>query len=124
MVAIMAKVWSLTGSSFFQRVYTWFDIIFYSFNIIASQYALIGEGVEHIEVQRILQAFGILFFLAKNFYFMKLVDQIAPLIDIIIQIFVDIKWFLFVFFCFIISFGCSFFLIGSNQLENDNLDEL
>jgi hypothetical protein len=32
----MAKVWSLTGSSFFQRVYTWFDIIFYSFNIIAS----------------------------------------------------------------------------------------
>jgi hypothetical protein len=36
MVMIMAKVFHLTGSSFFKRVYTWFDIVFYSFNTIAS----------------------------------------------------------------------------------------
>lgn len=80
----MGKVITLQGSSFFRRVYTWFDIIFYSLNTMASALALQGEGMGTIERQRILQAFAILFFLAKNFYFMKLVDEIAPLIDIII----------------------------------------
>jgi hypothetical protein len=54
---------------------------------------------------------------------MKLVDEIAPLIDIIIQVFIDIKWFLFVFMCFIVSFGVAFYLFGKNQIELDNLDE-
>ena len=54
---------------------------------------------------------------------MKLVDQIAPLIDIIIQVFIDIKWFLFVFLCFIISFAIAFYLLGSNQMEHDDLTE-
>ena len=84
MVLIMAKVFTLTGSSFFSRIYTWFDIFFYTLNTIASFKALTGEGLETIEQQRKLQSFGILLFLAKNFYFMKLVDEIAPLIDIII----------------------------------------
>jgi hypothetical protein len=84
MVLIMAKVFTLMGSSFFSRIYTWFDIFFYTLNTIASFKALTGEGLETIEQQRKLQSFGILLFLAKNFYFMKLVDEIAPLIDIII----------------------------------------
>ena len=54
MVLIMAKVFSLTGMSFFKRVYTWFDIVFYTFNTIASQFALQGDGIESMEIQRIL----------------------------------------------------------------------
>ena len=52
MVLIMAKVIQLTGSSFFKRVYTWFDIIFYSFNTVASFEALKENGLETIEYQR------------------------------------------------------------------------
>jgi hypothetical protein len=115
MVIIMARVFYLTGSSFFKRVYTWFDIVFYSLNTIANMLALSGDGISSMETQRLLQSFSILFFLAKNFYFMKLVDEIAPLVDIIIQVFFDIKWFLFVFMAFVLCFGISFFLIGNNQ---------
>lgn len=92
-------------------MYTWFDIFFYTLNTIASQLAL-TDGVNGQQLIRQLQAVGILLFLAKNFYFMKLVDNIAPLIDIIIRIFIDIKWFMFLFFCFIVCFGFSFNLLG------------
>ena len=119
----MAKVFSLTGSSFFKRIYTWFDVVFYSLNTIASYKAMSGDGLETLKSQRILQSFCIIFFLAKNFYFMKLVDEIAPLIDIIIQVFFDIKWFLFVFMGFLVSFCIAFFLLGSNQLQFDNITE-
>jgi hypothetical protein len=54
---------------------------------------------------------------------MKLIDQIAPLVDIMIRVFYEIKWFLFVFFLSISSFGVSFFLLGQNQLQFDNLNE-
>ena len=54
---------------------------------------------------------------------MKLVDEIAPLIDIIIRIFIDIKWFMFIFFCFVVCFGFAFFLLGQNQEEYDNLTQ-
>lgn len=60
--------------------------------------------------------------MAKNFYFMKLVDQIAPLIDIIIQVVIDIKWFMFIFVACLFCFGFSFNLLGSNQLEYDNIE--
>ena len=111
MLTIMAQIFYFTGKSFFYRVYTWFDIFFYTLNTIASQLSL-TDGLESQNLIRKLQAAGILLFLAKNFYFMKLVDEIAPLIDIIIRIFIDIKWFMFIFFCFIVCFGFAFFLLG------------
>jgi hypothetical protein len=111
MVCIMFKVLTLMGKKFLFRVYTWFDIIFYVLNTIANQYVL-KDGEESIKIQRVLQSFAILFFLAKTFYYMKLIDQIAPLVDIIIRVFVEIKWFVFVFFISIGSFGISFFLLG------------
>ena len=54
---------------------------------------------------------------------MKLVDEIAPLIDIIIQVFFDIKWFLFVFMAFLLSFSVAFYLLGNNQRQFDNLTD-
>ena len=54
---------------------------------------------------------------------MKLVDQIAPLIDITIKVVLDIKWFLFIFISCLCAFGFSFFLLGANQLEFDELDD-
>ena len=112
MVSIMIRTYILAARNYFDRVYTWFDIMFYTLNTIANQFAFYQES--YIEVQRILQAFCVICFLGKNFYYMSLVDQIAPLIDIIIRIFFDIKWFLFIFLACIFSFGLSFYLLGAN----------
>jgi hypothetical protein len=123
MIFVMIKMFSLTGIQFFKRVFTWFDIFFYILNTIQSLMAIQGEGLESLQHQRVLQSMAILFFLAKSFYFMKLIDEIAPLIDIIIQVFFDIKWFLFVFMCFIVSFSIALFLLGQNQREFDGLTQ-
>ena len=40
MLTIMAQIFYFTGKSFFYRVYTWFDITFYTLNTIASQLSL------------------------------------------------------------------------------------
>jgi hypothetical protein len=50
---------------------------------------------------------------------MKLVDSIAPFIDIIIQIVFDIKYFMMVFIMAMVSLALSFFLLGQNQLDYD-----
>jgi hypothetical protein len=75
--------------------------------------------MESVKIQRVLSSFAILCFLAKTFYYLKLVDQIAPIIDIIIRIVFDIKWFMFVFVLSIAAFSTSFFLLGRNQVDYD-----
>ena len=114
MLIIMWRVFTLTGRKYLYRIYTWFDLTFYILNSIANFRILTSNDDSAISQQRVLFAFAILFFLASTFYFMKLVDNIAPLIDIIIRIFYDIKWFIFVFLCVICSFGFSFYLLGAN----------
>ena len=111
---IMIRVFMLTGKKYLYRVYTWFDLTFYIFNTIANFHLLTKENEDSIKDMRVLYAFAILFFLASTMYFMKLIDNIAPIIDIIIRIFFDIKWFVFVFLCVISAFGFSFYLLGSN----------
>jgi len=44
-------------------------------------------------------------------------DEIAPLVNIIILIFKDIIWFLVIFMVTGFSFGLSFNLIGQNQFD-------
>ena len=74
------------------------------------------EVAEHIleilELQRILSSFAIFFFLTKLTYYMKLMDEIAPFVEIIIRIVVDIYYFLIVVGVSLIFFGCSFYLIA------------
>jgi hypothetical protein len=35
----------------------------------------------------------------------------------------DIKWFMFIFVACLIAFGFSFFLLGANQIEFDNITD-
>ena len=55
---------------------------------------------------------------------MKLVDSIAPFIDIIIQIVIDIKYFMMVFIMAMLALSISFYLLAQNQLDFDIKDEL
>ena len=55
---------------------------------------------------------------------MKLVDSIAPFIDIIIQIVIDIKYFMMVFVMAMLALSISFYLLAQNQLDFDIKEEL
>jgi hypothetical protein len=48
----------------------------------------------------------------KLIYFMQLIDDIAPLVNIIIRIFYDIFWFSIILIIALFSYANSFFLIG------------
>lgn len=110
------------GTKYLGRVYTWSDIAFYTFNTITNALVIKNEN-ELVRIQRILCSFSMICFLVKTFYYLKLVDQIAPIIDIIIRIIFDIKWFLLVFVLSIAAFSISFFLLGNNQIDYDIADE-
>lgn len=53
----------------------------------------------------------------KILYFLRLKGEIAPLIDIIIIILYEIRWFVIVFIIFQLASMCALYSIGRNQLE-------
>lgn len=55
--------------------------------------------------------------MTKFLYFLRLIDEIAPLISILIKIFKDIQYFILVFFIILFSFMVAFYLIGQVQVE-------
>lgn len=63
---------------------------------------------------RCIEAFLILLMFLKSLYFLGLVSEIAPLINIIFVIMVDIKNFIIVYAIGIIAFVFSFWIIGKN----------
>lgn len=59
----------------------------------------------------------------KASYFLSLVDEIAPLIDIIKQIFYDIRWFIIVLAIYVFMFAQAFEQLSNNQMEFDEISE-
>lgn len=52
-----------------------------------------------------------------------MIDNIAPLISIIMKIFVDIVGFIIILVIFMFTFSFAFFLLAQNQKNFDNLSE-
>ena len=67
-----------------------------------------------LKYQRNFQTAILFLFTVRIFYFMSLVDEISPLVDIIFKVFEDIKYFMMVFVLSIFLFTISFFLLGQN----------
>ena len=63
---------------------------------------------------RIVEAFLIVVILLKSLYFLRLVKEIAPLVDIIMTILNDIKYFMAIFIIAEIAFVLAFMSIGKN----------
>ena len=59
----------------------------------------------------------------KATYFLSLVDNVAPLIDIIFQILFDIKYFIVVLMIFVLMIAMCFQLLASLQVDFDGIDE-
>ena len=67
--------------------------------------------------------FGYLIIYSKSVYFLSLIDNVAPLIDIIVKIMFDIKWFIVVFVLATYSFIAAFHCLGLNQVQFDKIDD-
>lgn len=105
---IMGQMFKKMGIKFFQRPYTWFDLIFYVFNTLV--FYRIYNPDPSMQWQRIFETFGVIFFLIKTFYFLKLNDRIAPLVSIVFQIVYDIKYFMIILILAIVCFAIAFYL--------------
>lgn len=77
----------------------------------------------NIKFIRHMEVIGIVMIYVKATYFFSLVDVLAPLMDIIKKIFIDIKDFIFIMCFFITGFATCFYLVGLNQLEFDDITE-
>lgn len=60
----------------------------------------------------------------KATYFLSLVDNVAPLIDIIFQILFDIKYFIVVLMIFVLMIAMCFQLLASLQVDFDGVTEV
>jgi len=56
-------------------------------------------------------------------YFLSLVEQISPLIDIIYRIVYDIGWFVLILFALSFAYVYAFYIIAQNQLNFDNIQD-
>ena len=56
-------------------------------------------------------------------YYMKLNDNISPLVTILFKIFFDIKVFMFALIIIIFQVASAFYLMGRNQLHFDEILE-
>ena len=52
----------------------------------------------------------------KSLYFMQLIDQVAPLVHIIMMIFWDIRFFIVTMMIAVFAFANAFYMLGKNQV--------
>jgi len=124
---------------FFMRFYSWVDMLFIILNLSVQVMSMsdVSSYREWTWIifrsnQKIMRLFMVactMLLFAKFSYFLSLIDEVAPVIDIITQILIDIKYFLVVLFLQGLALSVSFYYIAQNQVEfdalsQDELDEL
>jgi hypothetical protein len=68
----------------------------------------VDEFQSNVILARQVNVIGIVVLYTKASYFLSLIDEIAPLIDIIKQIFYDIRWFVIVLGIYVFMFAKAF----------------
>lgn len=115
---------------YFKKLYSQLDIL-YLCSVAATFYIMIDlhshtdlkfkEYEFLVKTSRQIACVGYFVLYFKATYFLSLIDSVAPLIDIIFQIFFDIKWFMIVSAWFILMFAQCYDLIAKSQVKFDHL---
>mmetsp|Transcript_8198 Transcript_8198/g.12568 ORF Transcript_8198/g.12568 Transcript_8198/m.12568 type:complete len:209 (+) Transcript_8198:5585-6211(+) len=128
-INIMLSVYSLVmvfvqgkaaGQTYFRSPWAYFDMFYVLFNSIIN-FIIVFKGFESslddaIINLRTMESIMSIVIMVKLIYFTQLMDEIAPLVNIILQIFIDILWFLAIFVIIGFSLALSLYLIGQNQM--------
>jgi hypothetical protein len=115
MIQIVVQIYS-SRTAYFMRMYSYLDMVYiiqnlvtyYSVYISFAQDMSEDEFISKVKQQRLIACIGTITLYCKASYFLSLIDQIAPLIDIIVQIFYDIKWFMLVLILYIVMLANCF----------------
>lgn len=124
MAQIIVQIYS-SRSAYFMRMYSYLDIIYIVQNFVTyfSIYIHFTHDMEEeefiykVKQQRLIGCIGTITLYCKASYFLSLVDQIAPLIDIIVKIFYDIKWFMVVLMIYLVMLANCFRIMSATQLD-------
>lgn len=102
-----------------KRFWSYVDFFIIIFNIYIVLHTLFNQDydVSNERHLRIFESIQMLLLWFKSLYYLALVGQIAPLIDSIFMIVVDIRYFMVVYIILMIGFINAYFLIGKNQLD-------
>jgi hypothetical protein len=100
------------GTIVFRRGWSWIDLISIALNlgIILNNFMVIFDNI----TMRPIEAALSITMWFKSLYYLRLVGQIAPLVDIIFVIFSDIKYFVVIFVIALIAFINAYYIIGRN----------
>jgi hypothetical protein len=101
------------GKTFFKQVWAYIDILYFIINSIIS-IGLIFPGSIEIHTLRVFMSVLSITIFSRLIHYMQLIDEIAPLVNIIILIFYEIGWFMVIFCVCIFAFANSFYLISQN----------
>ena len=96
----------------FYRPWAYLDFIQLGANFVVSS-SLFRKDFDVIQLRK-YEALLMIMMTYKTLYFLRLVGEIAPLIDIIFSIVRDIRWFVMIFLISEFSFMCSFYSLGKN----------
>jgi hypothetical protein len=101
------------GMQIFARIWSIVDFLIIVTNFMTLINLFYPLGTERI---RLIEAVLILMQWFKSLYYMRLVTEIAPLVESIFVIMNDMVYFLLIFLIGIVAFSEAFFIIGKNQL--------
>jgi hypothetical protein len=88
------------------------------FLIIGANWATVCNLIWEVETRdiRMVECILVLMMWLKSLYYMRLVNEISPLVESVFVIMNDMKYFLLIFIIGIFAFSEAFFVIGKNQL--------
>ena len=70
------------------------------------------EGSIPNETLRVFESALAIIIIFKLLYFMRIIDYVSPLVNIILLIFNEIAWFMLILIVFMVGFSTSFFMVG------------
>ena len=108
------KVGFISPKTYMSSPWPYFEIAYIATNgyiCFAQQQVTLQGTVEQFRLAGSILSIVIFF---KSFYFLRLIDAMAPLIDTIFAILARIVWFMVIILFTGISFAMSFYLIGKN----------
>ena len=113
---------SKVGSIYWGSPWPYIDSIYSLFNFMVSV-MIINEAALGVEIKylRIFEAITALVLWTKSLYFLRIIDEMNVIIEIMIQMIIAIYPFMIVLIVVIFAFANAFWLIGRNQLQFDKL---
>ena len=121
-IIILTQRLYFSKKTFLRSPWAYIDMIYIVLNTLITVFVFESKLIDYHRVRHLQSVLSILINL-KLVYFMQLIDDIAPLVNIIMKIFYEIRYFMMILGVIIIAFAHAFQQLGKNQLDNINYEK-